>query len=56
MKAALKTIKLKNVKTLAEKKIAFAAGVLRDELRAYGLHLDGGFSDSEIQRTLEKGL
>ncbi len=55
VKQALKTIKLKNVKTLAEKKLAFAAGVLEMSC-AYALHLDGAFSDVEIRAVLERGL
>ena len=51
----LKLIKLKNVKTPAEMTMSFAGGVLEMHC-AYALRTDGMFSDSEIQRVLEKGL
>jgi hypothetical protein len=51
----LKLVKLKNVKDKSEMLIRFEGGTL-DMHCAYALRTDGMFSDSEIQRVLEKGL
>ena len=51
----LKLVKLKNVKTQAEKGLKFSGGVLEMEC-AYALLGDGMFSDGEIRAVLEKGL
>ena len=55
VKDGLKVIKLKNVKDKPGMLIKFENGVLEMHC-AYALRTDGMFSDSEIQRTLEKGL
>src|SRR5436305_10222169 len=52
---ALKTIKLKNVKTKPEMSMTFANGVLEMHC-AYALHSDGMHSDSDIRALLEKHL
>src|SRR5688572_8376963 len=51
----LKSIKLKNVKDIAAKKLSFAGGVLTMEC-AYAQGLSGAFSDGEIRQELVKGL
>ncbi len=51
----LKLIKLRNVASAAEIKIAFAGGVL-DMHCAYALKGDGFFGDNTIREVLEKGL
>lgn len=51
----LKLIKLKNVKTIAEKSLTFSGGVLEMHC-AYALHSDGMFGDGEIRELLLKGL
>jgi hypothetical protein len=55
VKAGLKTIRLKNVKTIAEKKLSFSGGVLEIQC-AYAEGLSGAFSDNEIRQVLEQGL
>ncbi len=55
VKDGLKVIKLKNVKDKPGMLIKFENGALEMHC-AYALRSDGMFSDSEIQRTLEKGL
>src|SRR5215469_473470 len=51
----LKSVKLKNIKNKAVKKINFQNGILEMQC-AYALGLDGAFSDGEIREILEKGL
>src|SRR5579871_2066478 len=51
----LRLIKLKNVKTIAEKSLTFSGGVLEMHC-AYALHSDGMFGDGEIRELLLKGL
>ena len=51
----LKSIKLKNVKDVAAKKLSFNAGVLT-MVCAYAQGLSGAFSDNEIRQVLIKGL
>jgi len=52
---SLKTVKLKNVKSKDEMKIAFGGGVLEMQC-AYALRTEGMYSDGEIRQTLMKGL
>lgn len=51
----LKSVKLKNVKTKEEKKLAFSGGTLEMHC-AWALGLDGAFSDGEIRQVLEQSL
>ena len=51
----LKKIKLRNVKTPGEMKIAFDGGVLEMHC-AYALRTDGMYSDNAIRDVLMKGL
>jgi hypothetical protein len=55
VREGLKLIKLMNVKTQAEKSIAFSGGVLEMHC-AYALLSDGIFSDNEIREVLNQGL
>src|SRR5258708_37659701 len=55
VREGLKKIKLVNVKTKADMKIAFAEGVLEMHC-AYALRTDGMFGDNEIRQLLLKGL
>ena len=51
----LKLVKLKNVKSEADKKMSFAAGVLEMHV-PYALGASGMFNDNEIRRLLEQNL
>jgi hypothetical protein len=51
----LTLIKLKNVKSKADMKIAFAGGVLEMHC-AYALRTDGMYSDNQIREVLMAGL
>ena len=51
----LKKIKLKNIKDIAAKKLAFEGGTLEMDC-AYAKGLSGAFSDGEIRETLVKKL
>ena len=55
VREGLKLVKLKNVKTQAEKSMTFSGGILEMHC-AYALLGDGMFSDNEIRQLLEKGL
>ena len=55
VRAGLKKIKLKNVKTAPEMSMTFEGGVLEMHC-AYALRADGLFNDIDIQRLLEKRL
>ncbi len=55
VRAGLKKIKLKNVKTAQEMSMTFEGGVLEMHC-AYALRADGLFNDIDIQRLLEKRL
>jgi hypothetical protein len=55
VREGLKLVKLKNVKTLAEKRMTFSGGVLEMHC-AYALLSDGIFSDGEIRELLNQGL
>jgi hypothetical protein len=55
VREGLKLVKLKNVKTEADRKISFEGGVLEMQV-PYGLGASGMFSDREIQLVLEKSL
>jgi hypothetical protein len=55
IRESVQSIKLRNVKTKPEMKIAFAAGVLEMHC-AYALRTDGMFSDGEIRELLMKNL
>jgi hypothetical protein len=52
---AVKKIKLKNVKSLDDKSLAFADGALEMNC-AYAQKMDGAFSDKEIRALLMKHL
>ena len=51
----LKSVKLKNIKDKTAKQINFQNGILEMDC-AYGMGLDGAFSDGEIREILEKAL
>ena len=51
----LKVIKLKNVKSPAEMRLAFDSGAL-EMYCAYALRTDGMFSDNDIRKLLEQKL
>ena len=55
VREGLKKVKLKNVKSKDEMKIAYADGTLEMHC-AYALRTDGMFSDNEIRQLLEKSL
>lgn len=55
VKDGLKTVKLKNVKEIADKKLSFEGGVLEMQC-AYAKGLSGAFSDNEIRELLVKKL
>lgn len=55
VKAALKSIRLKNVKDKADMKIAFSGGVLEMQC-AYGLRLEGVYQEGAIGTVLANGL
>ena len=55
LRDGLHTVKLRNVRTPAEMKIDFGAGVL-DMSCAYALGASGMFSDGDIRNVLMKGL
>jgi hypothetical protein len=55
VKAALKTIRLKNVKDKSEMKLSFSAETLEMHC-AYGLRLDGIYQESAIYKVLSDGL
>ncbi len=55
VREGLKLVKLRNVKTKAEMKLAFEGGVLEMHC-AYALRTDGMFSDGEIRELLIKKL
>ena len=55
VREGLKKVKLKNVKDLAAKKLAFNAGVLEMDC-VYAKGLTGAYSDNEIRETLVKSL
>jgi len=55
VRAGLKKIKLKHVKTAQEMSMTFEGGVLEMHC-AYALRADGLFNDIDIQRLLEKRL
>jgi hypothetical protein len=51
----LKVIKLKNVKSPADMRMAFESGALEMHC-AYALRTDGMFSDNDIRKLLEQKL
>jgi hypothetical protein len=55
VREGLKSVKLKNVKDPAAKKLSFDAGVLEMQC-AYAQGLSGAFSDGEIRELLTKKL
>jgi hypothetical protein len=55
VREGLKSVKLKNVKDSAAKKLSFEAGVLEMQC-AYAQGLSGAFSDGEIRELLTKKL
>ncbi len=55
VREGLKTIKLKNLKDKADKKLLFESGVLEMQC-AYAQGLNGAFSDGEIRELLTKKL
>lgn len=55
LRDGLKSVRLRNVAALEDKKMSFAGGVLEMQC-AYTLRLDGCFSDMEIYRELMRGL
>jgi hypothetical protein len=55
VREGLKLVKLKNVKTEAERKMSFDGGVLEMHV-PYALGASGMFNDNEIRQLLEKNL
>lgn len=55
IREGLKSIKLKNIKDPAARKLSFEGGVLTMEC-AYAQGLSGAFSDNEIRQALVHGL
>ena len=55
VREGLKTVKLKNVKEISDKKLSFEGGVLEMQC-AYAKGLSGAFSDNEIRELLIKKL
>jgi len=55
IRETLKKVKLKNVKAISDKSLAFADGALEMHC-AYAQKLDGAFSDNEIRELLMKHL
>jgi len=55
VREGLKLVKLKNVKSEADKKIAFSGGVLEMHV-PYAMGASGLFDDGEIRRLLEANL
>ncbi len=55
IRETVKKIKLKNVKSLGDKSLGFAAGALEMNC-AYAQKMDGAFSDNEIRALLMKHL